>query len=106
LQAWTDVDPTKLDDAVAHWTALRTRLARARLKPPEYYEVVYNAASCLATDSLKSGNREKALQAEQLLNATMVLSPRLSGPEMVAQYKELLQEARILQGRAGAAAQK
>ncbi|MEX0679463.1 MAG: hypothetical protein WD063_20475 [Pirellulales bacterium] len=106
LQAWADVDPARLADAVAHWTLLRTRLARARRKPPEYYEVVYNAASCLATDSLKTGNREKALQAEQLLTATLVLSPRLSGPEMVAQYKVLLQQARQLQGRAGASAQK
>jgi hypothetical protein len=106
LQAWADVDPARLDDAVALWTMLRTRLARARRKPPEYYEVVYNAASCLATDSLKTGNRQKALQAEQLLNATLVLSPRLSGPEMVAQYKELLNEARLLQGRPPASAQK
>lgn len=106
LQAWADVNPARLDDAVAHWTVLRTRLARARRKPPEYYEVVYNAASCLATDSLKTGNRQKALYAEQLLNATLVLSPRLSGPEMVAQYKELLNEARLLQGRPRASAQK
>ena len=83
-----------------------SRLMLIRRRPAAYYEVVYNAASCLATDSLKTGNREKALQAEQLLGATMVLSPRLSGPEMVAQYKELLQEARILQGRAGISAQK
>jgi hypothetical protein len=105
LQAWAQFDAAKLGDAVAHWTQLRTRLARARRKPPEFYEVVYNAAQCLATDALKTGNREKALQAEQLLNATLVLSPNLSGPEMVAQYQELLREARQLQGGGGASAQ-
>lgn len=105
LQSWADVDPARLDEAVAHWTSLRTRLARARSKPPEYYEVIFNAASCLFLDSLKTQNAEKALQAEQLLNATLVLSPRLSGPEMVAQYKDLLHKARKLRGATGAAAQ-
>lgn len=109
LQSWADVDPAKLDDAVAHWTVLRTRLARARSRPPEYYEVVYNAANCLYTDALKSPlpgiRREKALQAEQLLNATLVLNPRLSGPEKVAEYKDLLQKARALRGVTNAAAQ-
>jgi hypothetical protein len=99
LQAWSDKDPAHFDDAVAHWTVLRTRLAKAAKKPPEYYEVVYNAASCLFTDGLKTQNQQKALQAEQLLNATLVLSPKLNGPEMVARYKELLQKARQLQGR-------
>jgi hypothetical protein len=67
--------------------------------------VVYNAASCLFTDSLKNQNQQKALQAEQLLNATLVLSPHLNGPEMVAKYKELLAKVRQLQGRpAGASA--
>ncbi|MEX0978898.1 MAG: hypothetical protein WDZ48_08615, partial [Pirellulales bacterium] len=106
LQAWAEIDPARAADAVAQWTLLRTRLARAPRKPPEYYEVVYNAAHCLFMDGLKTNNREKALQAEQLLNATLVLSPRLSGPEMVAQYKDLLQKARKLQGRPPASAQK
>lgn len=105
LQGWADVDPTHLGEAVSQWTMLRTRLAKAQKKPPEYYEVVYNAASCLFTDSLKNQNQQKALQAAQLLNATLVLSPRLSGPEMVAKYKELLAKVRQLQGRpVGAAA--
>jgi hypothetical protein len=106
LQKWADVDPARLAEAVAHWTMLRTRLAKARAKPPEYYEVIYNAADCLLLDSLKSQNAEKALQAEQLLNATLVLSPKLSGPEMVAQYKDLLARVRKLRGGASAAAQK
>jgi hypothetical protein len=98
LQKWADVDAARLDDAVAHWTMLRTRLAKARAKPPEYYEVIYNAADCLLLDGLKSQDSQKALQAEQLLNATLVLSPKLSGPEIVAQYKDLLARARKLRG--------
>jgi tetratricopeptide (TPR) repeat protein len=99
LQAWAETEPTHFNEAVAHWTMLRTRLSKATKKPPEYYEVVYNAANCLFAESMKARNPQKALQAEQLLNATLVLSPHLSGPEMVARYKELLRKARQLQGR-------
>ena len=108
LQAWADAEPARFKDAVAHWSMLRSRLARVARKPPEYYEVVYNAANCLATDSLKNNDPQKALYAEQLLNATLVLSPKLNGPEMVARYKELLQKSRQLQPAraAGASARK
>ncbi len=99
LQAWADIEPARFDEAVAHWTRLRTRLAHARSKPPEYYEVVYNAADCLFLAALKARDPSQALQAEQLLNATLVLSPRLNGPETVARYKDLLQRSRQLQGR-------
>jgi hypothetical protein len=99
LQSWADVDPAHFSEAVAHWTMLRMRLARIAKRPPEYYEVVYNAASCLFAESLKTHDDQKALQAEQLLSATLVLSPHLDGPVMVAKYKELLQKVRQLQGR-------
>jgi hypothetical protein len=99
LQGWADEEPERSDDAVAHWTLLRTRLMRLPRKPPEYYEVVFNAANCLFTDGLKSNDPQKALQAEQLLNATLVLSPKLSGPELVARYKALMRKSRQLQGR-------
>ena len=102
LQSWADVEPKRFDDAVAHWTTLRTRMARLPKKPPEYYEVVYNAANCLFSEGVKTRNPQKALQTEQLLNATLVLSPKLSGPEMVARYKELLAKSRQLQGRQSA----
>ena len=100
LQSWADVNAARYPEAVAQWTALRVRLAKAAKKPPEYYEVVFNAAACLFAESLKTRNNEKALQAEQLLNATLVLSPNLNGPDMVARYKELLHKVRLLQGRA------
>ncbi|MGD9720427.1 MAG: hypothetical protein AB7O59_06655 [Pirellulales bacterium] len=99
LQSWADEQPARMGDAVRHWTLLRTRLARLPRKPPEYYEVVYQAANCLFIDALKSNDPQKALQADQLLSATLVLSPKLSGPELVARYKELLAKTRQLQGR-------
>ncbi len=100
LQDWAETEPAHFDEAVAHWTMLRTRLARFAKKPPEYYEVVYNAATCLVTESFKKQDAKKALQAEQLLNATLVLSPKLSGPDMVARYKAQLAKARELRGGA------
>jgi hypothetical protein len=107
LQDWSDVEPARTPEAVAHWTMLRMRLAKAARKPPEYYEVVYNAASCLFFEAVKARSDEKALQAEQLLNATLVLSPKLDGPEMVAKYKELLHKVRQLRGQpAGASARR
>jgi hypothetical protein len=99
LQDWAEAEPARFADAVAHWTMLRTRLARLARKPPEYYEVVYNAANCLFTESRANNDPQKALYAEQLLSATLVLSPKLSGPEMVAKYNELLSKARQMQGR-------
>jgi hypothetical protein len=72
-------------------------------KPPEYYEVTYNLAAALhgqaASAADKAQAAEKAKQAEQLLKSTLVLSPKLSGPEMVDQYKALLKKIDLLQQR-------
>jgi tetratricopeptide (TPR) repeat protein len=106
LQSWSEADPKHYDEAVAHWTDLRTRLSRMQKKPPEFYEVVYNAASCLLAQAKKAGDKNKALQAEQLLKSTMVLSPSLSGPDMVAKYNDLLKTAIEMQGRSAQAASK
>jgi hypothetical protein len=99
LQAWAASQPARYDAAVSHWTTLRTTLARLQRKPPEYYEVVYHAAACLMAQSEHSGDKNKALQAEQLLKATLVLSPRLSGSDMVAKYDQLLGKALDAQGK-------
>ncbi len=104
LQDWADNDPQRFGEAVAHWTMLRTRLARVPRKPPEYYEIIYNAASCLFQEGFRTDNDEKLRQAEQLLNATLILSPKLSGPQQVAEYKELLGKARQLQRQPTSAA--
>lgn len=80
--------------AAAHWADLRSKLGRLRNKPPDYYEVVYRTASCLYAQHQLTGDVNAAKQAEQLLSATMVLSPRLNGPEMVERYESLLKQIR------------
>ncbi|MHB1036939.1 MAG: hypothetical protein ACYC35_20095 [Pirellulales bacterium] len=99
LQAQAETDPKHYDAAVGHWTKLRTMLARMQRKPPEYYEVIYNTAFCLAGQSDRSGDKTKAAQSEQLLKSTLVLSPKLSGPDMVAKYKALLDAVLKMQGK-------
>jgi hypothetical protein len=99
LQARAEKDPKTYGEAIAHWTSLRTTLSRMQRKPSEYYEVVYNAASCLLAQSKHSQDKLKALQAEQLIKSSLVLSPNLNGPDMVTRYNELLEEATKLQGR-------
>jgi hypothetical protein len=99
LQTWSEEDPSHFDAAVAHWTRLRTLMARLSRKPPEYYEVVYNAANCLVIQSEKSSDPSKASDAEKLLNAILFQAPQLNGEDTVARYKALIQKAEMLQGR-------
>jgi outer membrane protein assembly factor BamD (BamD/ComL family) len=97
LQSWAESEPSHYDEAVSQWTRLRTILAGMKRKPPEYYETVYNAAFCLA--SQPDADKTRLTQAEQLLKSTLILSPELSGPEMVAKYNALLARCAKLQGR-------
>ncbi len=92
-------EPKRLDEAVAHWTRVRLLLSKTKQKPPEYYQAVFNAADCLMRQSTVTGDKTKAADAEKLLKGTMVLSANLSGPEMVAKYKELLHRSVLAQGR-------
>jgi hypothetical protein len=96
LQALAETDPTKYPDAVAAWSKLRVALSKAVKKPPEYYEIVYGAAEALAgqagTTSDPKVAAESRKQAQQLLKATLALSPNLSGPEMVDRYNALLEQ--------------
>jgi hypothetical protein len=68
-------------------------------KPPEYFEVVYNLATCLLFQAKQTQDKSKALQAEQLLKSILVLSPNLNGPDTVARYNELLGDVVKFQGR-------
>ena len=113
LQAWAEKEPVHFKEAVAHWAKLRDMLKNAKAKDgkskiPEYFEVVYYLAQCLYQEGNeakdKNTQQEKAKLAEQLLKSTLVLSPSLSGPDMVAQYNALAQKAAVLQGRTPAAA--
>lgn len=99
LQSWAQREPKRYAECVAHWTQVRQLLGRLKSRPPEYYEVLYNAALCLMSDARHSKDKEKALQAEQMLKSTLTLSPSLSGPDMVAKYKALLTQAMVYQGK-------
>ena len=72
-------------------------------KPPEYFEATYNLAAALYGQASQTNDKaqiaEKAKQAEQLLKSTLILSPNLSGPDMVEQYKALLKKVSALQQR-------
>jgi hypothetical protein len=100
LQSLAQKDPKRWEECVAHWTDIRLRLGRSRTRPPEYYEVLYNAADCLVNQARQTKNNEKAQQAEQMLKSTLTLSPNLSGPDMVSKYKTLLAQATSLRGAA------
>jgi hypothetical protein len=93
LQAWSEQDPNQLPLAVAHWTDLRMKLQTMRKKPPEFFEVMYNAAFCLVQEAKATSDRSKAADAEKMLKSALILSPKLNGPDMVAKYKVLLDEA-------------
>jgi len=103
LEAWAESEPGRYGDAVAHWVMLRNRLQPMRNKPDEYYEVMYNVAACLVRESELSDDHatklDRAKKAEQVLKAALVLSPKLNGPDTVAQYKVLLNKAIAMQGR-------
>ena len=87
LQALAESDPKRYDNAVKWWTDIRLKLSKtAGKKPPEYYEVIYNAAFCLAAQK----QAEKSTQAAQLLSGTLALGPELDGPDRVEMYKALL----------------
>jgi hypothetical protein len=81
-----------LPDAVQQWVDIRSKLQTQRVKPPEYYEVNYNAALCLSIESQKTNDPKKAQDAAKLLNALLFMNPKLTGPKMVAQYNELLKK--------------
>ena len=98
LDALAQRDPKRNAECVAHWTDLRVKLGRSKNRPPEYYEVLYNAASALVRQARVTKDKEKALLAEQMLKSTLTLTPKLSGPDMVIKYEALLKQAAQLRG--------
>jgi tetratricopeptide (TPR) repeat protein len=94
LQTWAEKDPRHYDEAVSQWIRVRNWLYAMRKKPPEYFEVIYNAAFCLYMQGAQSGAkaREKLLEARKLLNYEIVVNPKLNGPDMAAKYKALLEK--------------
>ena len=98
LQAQAAKNPKLYDECIAHWTSLRLRLGNQKPRPPEYYDVIYNSALALVEQSEKSKTPDKAQQAEKILKSTLVLSPKLSGPETITRYETLLVRASKLSG--------
>jgi len=99
LQALAERDPKnpkRYDECIRHWTDIRVRLGRAKTRPPEYYDALYNAALCLVRQSKATGDKTKATQAEQLLKSQLTLTPNLNGPETVKKFESLLHQARSL----------
>jgi hypothetical protein len=114
LLNWADKqrEAGKAEDSLKHyedgakaWGVLRNLLQGMRKKPPEVYECTYGAAYCLyqaaelkkASDS--AGAEQRAKDAEKLLKSTMIVSPALSGPDMVAKYNALLEKVTKFLGR-------
>lgn len=89
-------DPAKWAAATKAWSDLRVMYSRATKKPPVYYEIVLNAATCLGGQARTSANAaagtEFKKQALSLLKGTLALAPALSGPDMVARYNDLIEE--------------
>jgi hypothetical protein len=58
-------------------------------------------ASCLYGQWQQTKEATRLQQAEQVLKSTLVLSPKLSGPEQVAQYRDLLKQITTAREKAG-----
>lgn len=96
LQGMAEESPAKWAEATKAWGDLRTMFARATKKPPAYYEIVLNQATCLAGQARNAqtdaAGAEFKKQALALLKGTLALAPALSGPDMVARYNTLIGE--------------
>ena len=104
LHAWAEQEPKEYPRATAGWTVARELLGRLKTKPPEYYDAIYNVASCLLGEFKESKNKAKALQAEQVLRSTLTISPNLDSPERVEKYNVLLNKALAAQEKKPATA--
>lgn len=92
LQGWAEKDPKHFKEAENAWGSVRNMLSKVRKnpKPPEYFECNYNVALCLWMEFEQTKDMTKVDQARKLLHTMISTSPKLSGPEMVARYKMLL----------------
>lgn len=89
--------------AINEWTAIRVVLGKFPDKPPAFYEAVMNVADGLIAQAELAKDAKIALQAEQLLTATIRTSPKLNGPEMVQQFERTKQRAATTQKKYGKA---
>jgi tetratricopeptide (TPR) repeat protein len=98
LQNLAERDPRRWDECIKHWSDLRVRLESSKPRPNEYYDVLYNAALSLVRQARQTNNKEKAILAEKMLKSSLILTPRLNGPDTVAKYEALLTAAASLRG--------
>jgi hypothetical protein len=103
LVTWAEKSPDKWADAVQQWARIRERLMGLQKRPDEFYEVTYNVANCLYLQAKaskeKSAMGKIALDGEKLLKGTLIQTPKLSGPDMVARYNDLIAKLAAAQGR-------
>jgi hypothetical protein len=92
-------DPKKLDEAIAQWSEIRVLLTRDNPKRPEYFEVIYKISKSLYQQYLDGKDKSKLAPAEQLLQTTLVQYAKLSGPDMVAKYNDLLKKIQDAKGK-------
>ncbi|MBX3414845.1 MAG: hypothetical protein KF708_19325 [Pirellulales bacterium] len=92
LEAWSRTDLSQVDAALKQWNDIRVALGKQTPRPAEYFEAVYSVALCLRRQAIVKKSPDDLAQARKLLDATLILSPKLSGPAMVAQYKKLLDD--------------
>lgn len=88
MQQWTT--------ATEAWAQLRNMMQGMPKKPAEYYEAIYETARGLSKRAELTTNKKESdefkSQGRQLLKGATALSPKLSGPDMVAKYEALLGE--------------
>lgn len=92
MQAVAEKDPAnpaKFDAAIKEWEAIGLRISKMQKKPTEYYDVILQQAYCMIQKGKLANDKDILKKAGSLLNKTLLLAPNLSGPEMVAMYKDM-----------------
>lgn len=92
LEEWAKKDPAKYDAAVAQWAEVRVLLGRLQQKPDEYYDALYNTASCLFAQWQATKDESKLSLAEKTLKAALFQNSKLNGPDTVRKYQDLLKK--------------
>lgn len=96
LQGMAEQDPALWPKAVEHWAQLRNLLLPMKNQPPEFFEVTYWTAVCLAKQGAAmndAAGAEKIKDAQKVLKSTIILKPTLGDqPDLVAKYEALLKE--------------
>jgi len=85
LEARADATNAGWDKAANYWQSLATRLGKAKVKGPDFYEAWLHAARAQA----KQGKPADALK---LLNSIKTLYPTLGGPEIKQKYLDQIKQ--------------